>query len=309
MKSKLLFLIFCISYSISIGQINKIHTYNISRTIDSVNSKTILLSSNNKGQDNNIFKLIDVYPPLIAVITAWLLAYFPQRKQNFEHTFFELLKNQNEILYRISFDISDNRNVIGNINTKGNGLEYFIYAEFKLKQLYNFISQDFLKKSIIQPGNKQLIIDECDGAAFDIFNSLMSLEELKLFYANRPKLRENESETEFDKRKSEHVYNYFFEKHGLFVGHYFRHLFNVLKFIEKHSVVFYWKAKFYTGLVQAQMSAPELFVLFYNGLKFEKMEKYINKYKLIENLAVEDLILPGHERFYKKVKMKHKNST
>ncbi len=81
------------------------------------------------------------------------------------------------------------------------------------------------------------------------------------------------------------------------VGHYFRHLFNILKYIHKNR---WWiDTKFYAGLIQAQMSEPELFVFFYNGLRFKKVEEFINKYNLIENLAKQDLMKSEHVSFIK----------
>ena len=94
------------------------------------------------------------------------------------------------------------------------------------------------------------------------------------FYKKRVIEWDGESELTFERRRAEYVYMYFFETDKMNVGHYFRHLFNILKYIHKNR---WWiDTKFYAGLIQAQMSEPELFVFFYNGLTFKKVEDFIN---------------------------------
>ena len=56
------------------------------------------------------------YIPLMAVAAAWLFAFIPQRRQNIQHTFFELLRNQNDILNRINGGINYFENSKGRFN-------------------------------------------------------------------------------------------------------------------------------------------------------------------------------------------------
>lgn len=228
----------------------------------------------------------DFLIPLVAVFVAWLLAFFPQRRQTKQHTIFELMKNQMELLNRIEY--------------KGKTSQtYFVEAKKILEFLYLFISSEYIDtKRYTQDdggacentdyGNKILVLSNLD---IELSNKIDD------FYIKRPTKQVDEDKIKFERRKAEYVYDYFFDYHFVYVGHYFRHLFNILKFIRKN--IFFINRKFYTSLIQAQMSAPELFVLFYNGIKFEKMEKFINKYCLIENLAKEDLMIVEHSKFYR----------
>lgn len=226
----------------------------------------------------------DFIIPLVAVIVAWLLAFFPQRKQSIQRTIFDLMKNQMELLNRIEF--------------KGlKSQSYFVHAKKILHFLYLFISSEYVET--IRFTNDAGAVNYTDyGIKIQALANLD--EELSIniddFYVKRPKKQVGEDEIKFEKRKVEYIYNYFFEYHFSYVGHYFRHLFNILKFIHKN--VFLINRKFYTNLIQAQMSAPELFVLFYNGIKFKKMEHFINKYSMIENLAKQDLMNIQHSQFY-----------
>ena len=221
------------------------------------------------------------YIPLLAVFTAWILSFIPQKKQNIQNSIFELMKNQMELLNRIEIQ-------------KYKGASFFIYAKSTLKRLYDFVSKEINDVSenptdyYSNPLNKEVL---------EFSDTLLGRELLKIFYRNKPVMNKNEIEKDFERKKAEYVYEFFFETHYIFVGHYFRHLYNIIKFIDKQNR-FWIKKKFYTGLIQAQMSAPELYVLFYNGLKFEKMEEFINKYSLIENLAKRDLMKYSHHKFY-----------
>lgn len=223
----------------------------------------------------------DFYIPVLAVITAWILSFIPQRKQNIQSSIFELMKNQMNLLNRIEIQ-------------KYKGASFFIYAKSTLKRLYDFVSKEI---NDVPENQAVYYSNPLNKEVLEFSDTLLGRESLKIFYRNKPVMSKNEIEKDFERKKAEYVYEFFFETHYIFVGHYFRHLYNIIKFIDKQNR-FWTKKKFYTGLIQAQMSAPELYVLFYNGLKFEKMEEFINKYSLIENLAKKDLMKYSHHKFY-----------
>lgn len=71
-------------------------------------------------------------------------------------------------------------------------------------------------------------------------------------------------------------------------GHYFRHLYHTIKFIDKSGIE---DKKKYALLVQAQMSNDELFLLFFNALSnygYPKLYHFVSKYSLVENLYYRD---------------------
>jgi len=130
--------------------------------------------------------------------------------------------------------------------------------------------------------------------------------------------------TPIEKIKSS--YKVFFDKNHNQLGHYFRHLYHILKFINSNEEIelneldklklkeaelvirkteVAKKYQTYAGFIQAQMSSSELFLLFYNGLCFPEMKKQIIKYNQLENLAVEDLIdRTNHQGLYDGVTLK-----
>lgn len=92
------------------------------------------------------------------------------------------------------------------------------------------------------------------------------------------------SETEVIKK----AYEKFYTEHGSDIGHYFRNLYRALKFINESDIS---NPSFYTGLIRAQLSSDEQFLLFYNGLsKYgENFKELIEKYSLLEHLDTSQL--------------------
>jgi uncharacterized membrane protein len=78
-------------------------------------------------------------------------------------------------------------------------------------------------------------------------------------------------------------YDLFYEDNGHELGHYFRNIYRILKFIDESDVA---DKKDYSGILRAQLSNHELALLFYNGLTRhgEKLKPLAIKYALFENL-------------------------
>jgi len=96
-------------------------------------------------------------------------------------------------------------------------------------------------------------------------------------------------------------YNTFFESNGWQIGHYFRNLYRIVKYIDEQKIS---NKDFYIGILRAQLSSNELFLLFYNGasdLGEKKFKPLIEKYSLLENITLTKIEHPHVElRFYKK---------
>lgn len=100
------------------------------------------------------------------------------------------------------------------------------------------------------------------------------------------------------------VYELFFDKYRYVVGHYFRNLYHVVKFVDDYEKSQCTKAESgeqaqqeirdrcnrYAGFIQAQMSSYELALLHDDSVIFSKMRELVEKYHLIENCSSGDLI-------------------
>jgi hypothetical protein len=92
-------------------------------------------------------------------------------------------------------------------------------------------------------------------------------------------------------------YESFHQRFRGVLDHYFRNLYHIVKFIDQSGVKV---PRRYTALVRAQLSPPELMLLFYNGLsaRGEKFKPLMEKYSLFEHLDDAELPLPGHKALY-----------
>ena len=94
-------------------------------------------------------------------------------------------------------------------------------------------------------------------------------------------------------------YERFFAEYQSHVDHYFRHLYNVVKFV--HQSDFSFEAKrFYTNLIRVQLSSDELGLLFYHSLSDQgnKFKNLVEKYALLEDMRFETLINKEHKNLY-----------
>lgn len=157
------------------------------------------------------------------------------RKQNFENTFFELLRLLNEITN--SIDLIDENNKI----TKGRDCFQVFYKRFK--KLW--------------------------GRNLEQFSGASELERIN------------------------NTYLAFYEEHQSEFGHYFRSMYNIVKFVDNSPVE---NKRLYTNLVRAQISSFELALLFYNSLSDmgrEKFKPLIEEYSLLKTVPRKVLLNPS----------------
>ena len=119
----------------------------------------------------------------------------------------------------------------------------------------------------------------------------------------RNSYRENkESNPELTERElCDKSYQEYYENHQSDLGHYFRNLYHIFKFIKNTELE---NKKRYTSLVRAQLSNDELFLLFYNSsskLGKDKFLPLIEEFHLLKNLNRKFFIEENnHSEFYKK---------
>lgn len=107
----------------------------------------------------------------------------------------------------------------------------------------------------------------------------------------------NDSEQDFNS-----LFELFLGRHQSKIGHYFRHLYNTVKFVDQHHFL-YQSAdrKTYTNLIRAQLSSNELGLLFYNCLsdRGTKFKFFVEKYSLLEDMDIKVLFEERHKSLYK----------
>lgn len=242
-------------------------------------------------------------------------------KERFETTFFNLLSVQQNITDNIKAYFgtmegldSERVNIVA-------GREFFLYARSELSKInYSIFNTKYLgsyDKNNVEY-LEHYISELYDPQSSNYTHPLEAeqkeaniIQETSVKYANKfygitnihwKNINEKDTPT-----KIKYVYYFFFRRFHYAIGHYFRNLYHILKFIEKyeinkinntpnteeHAVIIEDCSK-YAQFIQAQMSSYELTLLYYNALCFPKSLRLILKYNLLENLAKEDLIANKH---------------
>lgn len=96
------------------------------------------------------------------------------------------------------------------------------------------------------------------------------------------------------------AYNNFWLKYRSDLGHYFRFLFNLFKYVDNADLDFNDKVK-YAKIIRSQLSDYELIIIFYNGLSekgMDKLKPIIEKYTLLNNVPHDLLFDRGHLNNY-----------
>ncbi|MCD4833384.1 MAG: putative phage abortive infection protein [Bacteroidales bacterium] len=78
-----------------------------------------------------------------------------------------------------------------------------------------------------------------------------------------------------------------FGKYGYMLGHYFRNLYHIVKYIEEDKSLKTFELKYkYAKILRAQLSAPEILLIALNGLTYygEAFKPLIEKYRLLKNM-------------------------
>lgn len=229
--------------------------------------------------------------------------------QQFENTFFNLLKTQQEIRQNLECDEIVNHFIINDVDCS-NAKHYKSYLVFEYIKKY-MINQHFNLSTTFRelielqsqnPKNEQIEVH---------INNISKKLKIEFNVEDYEKLSNS-------KTVAKTIYVKVFNNFHNQLGHYFRNLYHILNYLMenekaessqliwdelrgiKHSILINGKSiekenikrkyKKYSEFVQAQMSGDELFLLFYNGLFFPKMKKILHHYDFLENLSSDDLL-------------------
>ncbi len=111
-----------------------------------------------------------------------------------------------------------------------------------------------------------------------------------------------------DKREEE--FNKYYKKYAYQLGHYFRFVYHIIKFIHECKLNPIEKQK-YMDLLQAQLSTDEMGLIFYNATLGERskkklsgvrlFQKWLDEYKVLENIDDESVVnITDKHKYYPK---------
>lgn len=228
--------------------------------------------------------------------------------QNFQTTFFNLLKTQQQIANELLVTISDLKDYKSYTSRTIEGRKIFNISKNELIRI-----EKALKKETYGKYYEWTEYDYEENEPTNEWEEADLTKERRnlytLDYYNITKENWEYSKNLKPIELAKFTYAIFFNKFHFAIGHYFRHIYHILNFleiteiekssskkeiIEKQKIISEFNQ--FANFVQAQMSTPELFLLFYNSLSFPKLQKLLIKYNLLENLPIEDLLNIEHSK-------------
>lgn len=237
-----------------------------------------------------------------------------QKLSQFESTFFNLLRNQQEIakniqekFYYIDRESIDFTSISGVKNKIIDGRNFFKEIKRELSKIFVAINYKYFFKYIPEQNestlhtiaeieeNTALDPDEKDQKITDLINSEKNSFTNSLYIKNDTQWKEIRSLNLTDQIAV--IYGLLFQIYHTSLGHYFRHLYHIISYTDNfftENEKIQCKAKIYTDIIQAQMSSDELTITYYNAFAFPNLFALIEKYDFLENLTQEDLIDTSH---------------
>lgn len=227
------------------------------------------------------------------------------KNQNFQTTFFNLIKTQQQIANEISTTIVNLKSYKTYSFYEANGRTFFMRSRIEFKRIEEALKSPFVNYTEWDEYDEHQNAPENEWEEEGLFKARKLAYTLKYYNINKQDWDNTQQLKDLELVKF--IYGKFFNKFSHVYGHYFRHIYHILLFIDKSEeekkallerinemqkvdYEFYQYANF----IQAQMTTPELFLTFYNSLSFPKFQKLIIKYNLLENLHKEDLIHEKH---------------
>lgn len=198
------------------------------------------------------------------------------RRQTFDNAFFQMLRLHSEIVAQT--DVRDTGVVQGGAELlRGRDAFAGLYARYRHRyhevarsEAREEASDPALKgRSFASPQKHQEYIDERAAA---IEGGRTSQEAIEVARA---------------------VYRDFYDGHQFEIGHYFRNLYHVVKFVDSADDEVVPDKKRYVSIIRAQLSSAELLLLFHNGLEQgrKKFKPLIERYALLKQFPKAEVIV------------------
>lgn len=210
-------------------------------------------------------------------------------RQQFENTFFNLLRNQDDI-----------RGKVFTVGKKDIEINYDLHqsewkkveTQFQSFEFFDLVREKMISNVEILERNLSLNLNSSIEESF-LKQYGCSIDDI----INKPE------------KKCQVIFKLVYSDYRQSLSHYFRNLYHILKFIksaedrdlakagtEKELVKSDYKK--YANFLQAQLSEVEMFLIFYDALFFRRFKKLVQYYKIVENLYIEDLLYPQQDIKY-----------
>ena len=261
-------------------------------------------------------------------------------QQQFESTFFGLLQTQKEL----KKDLFCKVKII--IPTEHQNDYTFNYVEYNSKLFFHYIIQELHKLyqiytretyNIWNDNLARLQIDDLNNQAeyykqeeemfnystefYKVFNEL-NLSYTTSFYQVKEKTINATKNKESEEFICCSIYGHILLTYQEQLGHYFRHLYNIVKFLDsekeknlaeikneknrKEEEAVNKRFANYFSFIHSILSTSELTILFYNSMLFPKAKELYVKYGMFNNLLKTNLIKQEHSNLIEGANLKEK---
>jgi hypothetical protein len=226
------------------------------------------------------------------------------KKQRFENTFFQLVQLHNDIVDKLKIKAVD--------QTLYEKREFFIGAikELKYRSKYEYYKFSALNK--LSPPEITSFKAHRENH-HDFFDRLDTEERENLLLLNNQQIENFISEPLESKEENiRKDYEIFFHNYQYNLGHYFRNLYHMFKYIHINQLIEKEEKQFYSNVVRAQLSTDELVLIFYNSLTpikyysdhpnlgYPNFKYLIDKYDILQNMNERLLLDTAHMKIFRK---------
>lgn len=260
-------------------------------------------------------------------------------QQQFESIFFGLLQTQKDLKNNLSCEVervARDKWSYDIKSFKSDSNNFFFYILHELKFLYLVYNRNSYKtwnadevSEIISVLNQEADFCEAEGKEFNYVSEFnLLLDDFNLRYLTK-KYHVKESNVKLAQEKETEelmcccIYGHVFLTYQEQLGHYFRHLYNIVKFLDNErerclkeiikdnnlpQLKLSVEKRFsnYFSFIQSMLSSSELAVLFYNSMLFPKAKKLYVEYGMFDNLLDSKLIKKEHATLIEGAKLKNK---
>lgn len=237
--------------------------------------------------------------------------------KDFEATFFSLLASQQRIREELHAEFTDvkwdDNHKLAEIIKNASSNDFFIEAYAVFQKLYFFSARETYHVNL-NPNKDLPFATNKDEKTKIVTEYSEDLAVVTLGFNETLFTRVKSQKSEL--KRCQALYLLFFVHYSSTIGHYCRHLYNILKYMDQVQLDIFEmirntmseadqrkkmqevliRFKRYAAFLQSSLSSSEMSILFYNALIYDKARKLYLRYNLLENL--QDIYL---------IKQEHKN--
>jgi uncharacterized membrane protein len=191
------------------------------------------------------------------------------KQQRFENTLFSMIEMLNQIVNAMDVDTGDGVK-------SGRDCSSYFYRQFEIAYFHKSWSNEPKYGEILDLNARQYLPNP-DSGVYEGYSYLKK--EIFIYYFH-------------DIIRQIDAYDHFYDKYQSDLGHYFRVLYNIFRYIDQSE----FADGIYAKILCAQLSNQELLIIFYNNAteRGKALAALAERFELYDNMDTERLLRPEH---------------